>query len=363
MPIYEEKLICPFALHFTQEHIKTHFQDGRVVEETIPEIEAQQSGSEHFDLILKAPFPNIEILRWQAPDCKDKNVQRWYTLDNRRLYCLQRMAAQHWPKRVGVVVDILYADTGRVRRKYDSITEGRSVTISPSVKVPAIWRWDWHQGVSEVKADTYDTEEAFRTVERDCAKPSVDDLCEVPGPAFETVLKDQTASFVSSLAALLGQSQKQSQPSHKDATASSPTVSTEASSDGSADSRQETPREVEGPAAPKLVWKVKGADEVPEVPGEDVGAEPTESLEEVAVRLILGQVSRPERKGYVWIENWNKRFQKELGTLRGFIESRPDLFQVKPGNGRSYRVEATEPVSAVEKTSSKNRWRRSRRHN
>ncbi|CAE7789634.1 Ctse, partial [Symbiodinium sp. CCMP2456] len=102
---------------------------------------------------------------------------------------------------------------------------------------------------------------------------------------------------------------------------------------------------------------------VPEVPSEDVGAEPTESLEEVAVRLILGQVSRPERKGYVWIENWNKRFQKELGNLRGFIESRPDLFQVKPGNGRSYRVEATEPVSAVEKTGSKNRWRRSRRHN
>lgn len=272
------------------------------------------------------------------------------------------MAAQHWPKCVGVVVDILYADTGRVRRKYDSTTEGRSVTISPSVKVPAIWRWDWRQGVSEVKADTYDTEEAFRTVERDCAKPSVDDLCEVPGPAFETVLKDQTASFVSSLAALLGQTQKQSQPSHKDTTAPSPTVSTEASSDGSADSRQETPREVEGSAAPKLVWKVKDADEVPEVPGEGVGAEPTESLEEVAVRLILGQVSRPERKGYVWIENWNKRFQKELGNLRGFIESRPDLFQVKPGNGRSYRVEATEPVS-VEKTGSKNRWRRSRRHN
>ena len=41
---------------------------------------------------------------------------------------------RHWPKRVGAVVDILYADTGRVRKKYDSTTEGRSVTISPSVK-------------------------------------------------------------------------------------------------------------------------------------------------------------------------------------------------------------------------------------
>ncbi len=42
---------------------------------------------------------------------------------------------RHWPKRVGAVVDLLYSDTGRVRKKYDSSTEGRSVTISPSVKV------------------------------------------------------------------------------------------------------------------------------------------------------------------------------------------------------------------------------------
>ena len=42
--------------------------------------------------------------------------------------------SRHWPKRVGAVVDILYSDTGRVRKKYDSTTEGRSVTISPSVK-------------------------------------------------------------------------------------------------------------------------------------------------------------------------------------------------------------------------------------
>ena len=41
---------------------------------------------------------------------------------------------RHWPKRVGATVDILYSDTGRVRKKYDSSTEGRSVTISPSVK-------------------------------------------------------------------------------------------------------------------------------------------------------------------------------------------------------------------------------------
>ena len=79
MPIYEEKVISPFAIHFTQdtgmqckvlsirifpvkehdqlavqtgivwgfdlqEHIKTHFQDGRVVEDTVPEIQLTPSG-------------------------------------------------------------------------------------------------------------------------------------------------------------------------------------------------------------------------------------------------------------------------------------------------------------------------------
>ena len=40
------------------------------------ESEAKQScvllGSADYDIILKAPFPNIEILRWHAPDSGDK---------------------------------------------------------------------------------------------------------------------------------------------------------------------------------------------------------------------------------------------------------------------------------------------------
>jgi len=37
MPIYEPKLISPLAIRFTQEHIRTTFQDGRVVEDSIDE--------------------------------------------------------------------------------------------------------------------------------------------------------------------------------------------------------------------------------------------------------------------------------------------------------------------------------------
>eukprot|EP00490_Sorites_sp_Unknown_P023171 CAMPEP_0114651944 /NCGR_PEP_ID=MMETSP0191-20121206/8676_1 /TAXON_ID=126664 /ORGANISM="Sorites sp." /LENGTH=368 /DNA_ID=CAMNT_0001866317 /DNA_START=86 /DNA_END=1192 /DNA_ORIENTATION=- len=352
MPIYEEKVISPFAIHFTQEHIKTHFQDGRVVEETVSEIQLNPSDGKDFDLILKAPFPNIEILRWQPPHCGDREAKNWFTLDNRRLYCLQRMAAEHWPKRVGAVVDILYADTGRVRKKYDSSTQGRSVTISPSVKVPALRRWDWRVQIAQSQlVDPDEVAKAMEAVNRDCAKPSVQDLCDVPGPAFETMLKDQTADFVSSLAALLSTTRDQCQPAEGEGTAlASPTEST-AASEGSAESRQGTPREapvtkVNMPS--KLMWKPKGTK--PE--GATVATDNQEncvvessSLEEEVIEQVRTQLSQPGSKGFVWIENWNERYHKELGNLRAFLESKTDCFVVKPGKGRGYRVEALQPAA------------------
>jgi len=347
MPLYEEKLICPLAIHFTQEHIKTHFQDGRLVESTVPEIVAAPSGSADYDIILKAPFPNIEILRWHAPDSGDKEEQ-WYTLDNRRLYCLQRMAVEHWPKRVAAVVDILYADNGKVRRKYDSTTSGRSVTISPSIKVPALTRWDWRLRV-DPEPDPDAAVAAYAAVESDKAKPSVSELCEVPGEAFEDLLRDQTASFVSNLAALLGAAKaKPEAEAFEEPVASSPTESTAASSDGS-ESREETPREVAG--KPKLVLKAE----------DEAKAGQANGLEQQAVRLVQAQLCQPGRKGFVWIENWHAHFQKQLGSLRTFLEGKPDLFVVKPGRGRSYRVEAVPPSHASDtKTWKKKSSQRSR---
>eukprot|EP00438_Fugacium_kawagutii_P014717 Skav235877 [mRNA] locus=scaffold1192:57561:71970:- [translate_table: standard] len=88
------------------------------------------------------------------------------------------------------------------------------------------------------------------------AKPSVQDLCDVPGPAFDTRLlsakhhfDDIPVNYCTTLTTL-----------------ASPTEST-AASEGSAESRQGTPREA-------------------------------------------------------WIENWNERYQKELGNLRAFLESK-----------------------------------------
>lgn len=364
MPIYEEKVISPFAIHFIQEHIKTHFQDGRVVEDTVPEIQLNPSDGKDFDLILKAPFPNIEILRWEPPHCRDREAKNWYTLDNRRLYCLQRMAAEHWPKRVGAVVDILYADTGRVRKKYDSTTEGRSVTISPSVKVPALRRWDWRVQIAQSRLVGQDeAAKAMDAVNRDCAKPTVHDLCDVPGPAFETMLKDQTADFVSSLAALLSTTRDQRQPAEGEGTAASPTESTAASeaSEASAESRQGTPREaaltkVNMPS--KLIWKPKSANAegISTVADKEEHLPESSSLEEEVIERVRTQLSQPGQKGFVWIENWNERYQKELGNLRAFLESKTDCFVVKPGKGRGYRVEVVQPLA---KQVCGKRWRKS----
>lgn len=355
MPIYEEKLISPFAIHFTQEHIKTHFQDGRVVEETVPEIQITPADGKDFDIILKAPFPNIDILRWEPPHCEDREVKNWYTLDNRRLYCLQRMAAEHWPKRVGAVVDILYADNGRVRKKYDSSTQGRSVTISPSVKVPAQKRWDWRQQIAQsMLVDADEAAKAYDAVKRDSEKPHVADLCDVPGPGFETMLKDQTADFVSSLAALLRtNAQDKHQPAEGEGTmaAPSPTEST-AASEGSAESRQASPREATSKfVQSKLTWKPKAADAK-----EERDQQSTEySLEDEVIELVRAQLSQPGRKGYVWIEHWNECYQKKLGNLRAFLESKTDHFVVKPGKGRGYRVEVVQPPT---ENSSGKRWRK-----
>lgn len=188
MPIYEEKLICPLAVRFTQEHIRTTFRDGRDLDPTIQEIKATLCGTEDYDIVLHAPFPNIEIIRWCTPhvdvitdDSKQAN-SHWFTLDNRRLYCLQRVAARYWPRRVAAIVDILYADPGRIEKKYDSSTFGSSVSIAHSSKSPIIKMWDWNKQVLQHRpaavGNTFalDANASFAHVLKDDQKETVDCL-------------------------------------------------------------------------------------------------------------------------------------------------------------------------------------------
>lgn len=186
MPVYEEKLISPFAIRFTQDQCRVTFRDGAHVEDTIPSIQVQPGDGKVYDLILRAPFPNIEIIRWSGKrhsrsDGKNfPDSAHWFTFDNRRLYCLQRAAAAYWPRRVAAVVEVLYkADRSSWWRKYDTTTAGRDALLRVSgLDWLPLGRWDWRKAVTESGAKLAEIPDDVVTA--DDAKSSVDDLMNAP---------------------------------------------------------------------------------------------------------------------------------------------------------------------------------------
>mmetsp|Transcript_954 Transcript_954/g.2100 ORF Transcript_954/g.2100 Transcript_954/m.2100 type:complete len:399 (-) Transcript_954:80-1276(-) len=172
MPVYEEKLISPFAIRFSQERIKNIFQDGRLVQEALEHIEVQP-GYGSYDLVIQAPFPTIEVLRWCPRHHSANDGEHWFTLDNRRLYCLQKAAAAHWPKRVAAVVQVLYNDAGFMWRKYDSTTCGQTVGIGRCLEEIVV-RWNWSAEVAQSDAGAHSA--ALRAVDADDHRVTVDAL-------------------------------------------------------------------------------------------------------------------------------------------------------------------------------------------
>lgn len=174
MPIYEEKLICPLAIRFTQSHIRPVFQDGHELVETIEEM-GTRPGTGPYDIIIEAPFPSIEIVRWHQKDAFkcEKEARHWFTLDNRRLYCLQRVAAAHWPKKVAAVVQTFYAAPDSAIRKSDSFTVGRSIAIGHSMK-QIQERFDWRDAVASTE------DEAAKQLVMDEDAKMLDDLLDTP---------------------------------------------------------------------------------------------------------------------------------------------------------------------------------------
>lgn len=183
MPIYEEKLISPLAIRFTQQRIRTTFRDGRDVEATIKEVEARP-GVGDYDIILRAPFPTIEILRWAPNGRSSGGKEHWFSFDNRRLYCLQRIAAEYWPKRVGATVEVLYCDSGAIRKKLDSQTCGMSVSIGHAfASADELKEWSWHKAVQLSLPDLTLAVRAETGVLTDDAKASVGELTDAEEPS------------------------------------------------------------------------------------------------------------------------------------------------------------------------------------
>jgi len=314
MPVYEEKLISPLALRFTQEHIKTIFRDGHVVEETVGEIEVQPSTHADYDLVLTAPFPQIEIIRWGRGDGDGQGLH-WFTLDNRRLYCLQKAAMKHWPQRVAAKVEILYADPGAVKRKYDSTTLGESVTVADSCKDAPLFRWDWRVDAPCLReAEREAARRARELVSRDDARREVDELSDVTETTADSILA-RALRFEQALA--------------DGSVARCPTPST-AASDGSEDTPRYPQRKLPNRRAPP--------------PRDDTSAEAVLQ----ALKEISQQLQAPRSDGRLRIRNWNERFGGQLGSLRKFIEARPERYVLIPEKEGKFIVQEVQSANAVE---------------
>lgn len=163
--------ICPFDVRFSQQRARPTFRDGKQLSDTIPMIEAvhcddgQTQEPNRASWFLKAPFPPIQVLETR---CKlrdefgvaridpedgrplyDPDVQ-WFTLDNRRLYCYQRVAATLWPDRV--FIDVIRLPPGapsssRQLRKFRTRDSGVGIEISDRHGVYETIHWCWRDNI------------------------------------------------------------------------------------------------------------------------------------------------------------------------------------------------------------------------
>lgn len=194
MPLYEEKLINPLAVRFSQDRIWPDFQDGTRIEDSLRSIGSVPLKSKGYDLVLRPPFPPMEVIRLRqeireadgerARDEKGKRMfgeESWFTFDNRRLYCLQRAALQLWPMVVAVVVKVLFdfPDVRCARHKFRTTSDGCSVKISlPDGTMGQLW--NWQEAAKAVRTTQEDVRTVFDAVRRDTGKNRKEQLADVP---------------------------------------------------------------------------------------------------------------------------------------------------------------------------------------
>jgi len=337
MPIYEEKLISPLAVRYTQEHIKTVFRDAHVVQNTAEQITTEKCDGD-YDLVLQEPFPLIEIVRWGAH--AGMEGEHWFTLDNRRLYCLQYAAMKHWPLRVAAKVHILRADPQVVKRKYDSSTGGASVTAAHSCKEAPLFMWDWREEVA--KPISHAVQTALDAVALDDNKEEVEELAGAShGPESSLARMEAHEKAMASAPPV-----RVPKPSE---TTRSSTPSTSAASEDS----DHTPREE--------VWSFEEAcGNWQHKPMMDMRRDSRAMQATQALLEITQQLRAPGSDGRLRVPNWSERYGKRLGSLRRFIEFRHEQFTVIPEREGKFRVrevmaescadfsvEATEAAAAV----------------
>lgn len=166
-PTTQTEAMCPFDIRFSQRRARQVFRDSRPLSEAIGLIRVDSAlKSESTDLrSLKAPFPPIQVIQWR---CKMRDEatgrplvdpatggelidaeDRWFSLDNRRLYCLQKAAAAYWPDRVMVEVVKLPPGLTRARqfKKFRTNDGGQTILMGSRGEDEKLDRWSWREAV------------------------------------------------------------------------------------------------------------------------------------------------------------------------------------------------------------------------
>jgi len=162
--------LCPLELRFSQKKMRNVFADGRLIEDAVELVKPVSRPPDEAALYeapwwLEAPFPPIEVLRWRCK-LRDETTGRplldksgreifeesesWFTLDNRRLYCLQKVAARLWPERctVDVIAEIRKDRRMREIRKFRTLDSGESIMVGSRVDGVPFKRWAWRVHVA-----------------------------------------------------------------------------------------------------------------------------------------------------------------------------------------------------------------------
>lgn len=175
-----QRLMNPFEINYSQSIIRPEFQDGRSVVDCVSEVSrtmlapvAKEEAARWEALgapepclgdwwLLGAPFPEIEVIQWRCKLKKEDGTTKcdaqgnelygekeWYTLDNRRLHCLQRAATLLHPSEVRCPVVIVRQSDGSCRefRKFTTKDCGRTVGVVPvgCKDMPEVERWSWRR--------------------------------------------------------------------------------------------------------------------------------------------------------------------------------------------------------------------------
>jgi len=164
-PTYRKVSVNPCSIRFSQSLVQSHFHDKRPTAKAVGEIRGRLTSTRWLgdfldrkqvepDVHLHPPFPYIRVL---AGADSQRYLQKYgkeahggdsesllYTIDNRRLFCLQQAAMRRWPKRC--TVDVLVTDRlpyQRHAKKFDNHREGHCVQVGDGRAGSDIGMWCW----------------------------------------------------------------------------------------------------------------------------------------------------------------------------------------------------------------------------